>query len=80
MENSLSNSVEGMVDAMQLEDYQWELSFQDLALSGPGDEDEDESEEEGEEDGGSGGNNDEDPPLDEDIVHSPVPLQSGGKP
>ncbi|MES2890888.1 MAG: hypothetical protein V4725_02725 [Bacteroidota bacterium] len=50
-----------------------ELSF-DLAsanFSGPDDEEEEEAPEE---------EQDDNPPLDEEIVHSPVPTQSGGRP
>jgi hypothetical protein len=78
MENSFSNSGEGMVDTMLLEDQQLDFFAQNFNQTGPGDEEEEGSE--AEEEGEDKGSNDEDPPLDEEIVHSPVPLQTGGKP
>ncbi len=49
--------------------------------TGPGDDDEEEGEKETEEDEDkSKGSDDDNPPLDKDVVHSPLNPQSGGKP
>ncbi len=72
MENSSNNFEENMaqnsLSGMQHADA--DLHAADFA--GPGDEDEEEESVEEPED--------DNPPLDEDVVHSPVPTQSGGRP
>ena len=66
-----------------LEIYQSDFDLHDFGSAGPGDEEEGEdenSEDEGNDNSGNEGSDDNDPPLDEDVVHSPVPTKSGGTP
>ncbi len=76
MENSINNSAENIADFTTLENHESDFNSQSFNSSGPGDEEEEEGEEESTEEG----NNDDNPPVDPDIVHSPVPPQTGGKP
>jgi len=82
MENSFSNSGEGLADAMLFADQQSDFYSQVFNSTGPGDEDDDESEEEVDEEGGEEdtGNDEENPPRDKNIVHSPVTIQVGPGP
>lgn len=94
MENSSNNFAEDMAYATLLETQESDFNTQFADSPGPDDEDEveeeqdeEESGEDGEEKGrGKGGrkggeesNNGDDPPLDEDVVHSPVTTQTGGR-
>ena len=72
MENSSNNFAENIAEDAFLMLQDSGLDLPSSNFSGPDDdEEEDGGEEEGQEDN---------PPLDEDIVHSPVPTQSGGRP
>ena len=76
MENSINYSAESNADFAVIENQESDFNTQSLNLPGPGDEDEEEGAEESQE----AGNDDDNPPVDPDIVHSPVPPQTGGKP
>lgn len=71
MENSSNYFAVDMTEdaILSVQDSSFDLA--PVNFSGPDDEEE---EEEGEEE------QDDNPPLDEEIVHSPVPTQSGGRP
>ena len=63
--------------------FEIEHSAFDMHASGSTEPDEDEEEDEDEEDDEEKGNddsNENDPPLDDNVVHSPLPPQTGGKP
>jgi len=76
MENSINNSAENNADFTTLESQESDFNTQLFNSPGPGDEEEEAGEEESPEEG----NDDNNPPVDPDIVHSPVPPQTGGKP
>jgi hypothetical protein len=72
MENSSNNFEENMTQNSLLDEQVPDSDLHAAHFDGPGDEDE-------EEEGGEE-MEDDNPPLDEDVVHSPVPTQSGGRP
>lgn len=74
MENSFENVAENIADFAEANSHQSYFFSCFNNAGGPGDEDEEKGEGEGE------GNDDENPVLDPNIVHSPVPPQTGGKP
>ena len=74
---STFNNFESAANATQFEDQQSGFAVQTLDF--PGGEDEDGGDEEDDEDKSNVPNNDN-PPLDGDVVHSPVNPQPGGKP
>ncbi len=76
MQISSNNSAEDMTYSTLLESYEADFNAQFVDLSGPDDEDNEEEEE----DGGNESDNANDPPLDEEVVHSPVPTERGGMP
>ena len=71
MENSSNNLTGNSAEDTFSTDQQINFAEQSFFTSGPDDEDEEPAEEE---------EQDDNPPLDDEIVHSPVPTQSGGKP
>ena len=71
MENSSNNLTEKSAEDTFSTDEQFNLAAQSLGSFGPDDEDEEPADEEELEDN---------PPLDDEVVHSPVPTQSGGRP
>jgi len=71
MENSSNNLTEKGAEDTFSTDEHFNLAEQSFAGFGPDDEDEEPGEEE---------EQDDNPPLDDEIVHSPVPTQSGGRP
>ena len=71
MENSSNNFAENSAEDTFSTDQQFDFIEQASFATGPDDEDEEPAEEE---------EQDDNPPLDDEIVHSPVPTQSGGKP
>ena len=73
MENSSNNLAENSVEDTFSTDQQFDFVEQTSFASGPDDEEEEEEPAEEEE-------QDDNPPLDDEIVHSPVPTQSGGRP
>ena len=78
MENLFFDFADGVTEATLLEDQQSDFNTHTFSSTGPGDEDD--SEDKSEEEGADEGNDDENPPLDSEIVHSPVTTQTGGKP
>jgi hypothetical protein len=78
MENIDYDFAESIADGM----YEIQQSnFDMLAINSPGPEDEDENDDDDKDDDkGKGSNDDNDPPLDEEVVHSPVTTQDGGRP
>lgn len=80
MENSFNNSEEEVAYTTMLHASEQGIDSQYVNDPGPEDEDEEDTEmEEGFEEEETS-NGDDNPPLDEDIVHSPVPTQTGGRP
>ena len=71
MENSSNNLAENSVEDTFSTDQQFDFIEQASFASGPHDEDEEPAEE---------AEQDDNPPLDDEVVHSPVPTQSGGRP
>ena len=76
------NDFETVTDSIIFEDQQSDFATQTFNF--PGGEGEDES---GDEEQGNEGNedqgkesDDDNPPLDKEVVHSPLPTQDGGKP
>lgn len=84
MENASNNFAESIADAMLLEDQYSNFNMQVVNYAEPDDEDEDviedEVEEEDTREDRSRGSDDDNPPLDKDVVHSPLRTQTGGKP
>ncbi len=84
MENTSKDFAESVADATTLETQHSNFNLLAVSSTEPEDEDEDEddNEKEDESEGGdkSKGSDDDNPPLDKDIVHSPLPPQTGGKP
>lgn len=85
MENSSNYSAEEMAYSTMLGNQESGSDTQFFEDPGPDDEDEEESEEEeaqqeGEEAQEAESSGDDNPPLDDDIVHSPVPTKTGGRP
>lgn len=82
MENTSTNFVESIADPIALEAQHLNFNLLSVSATEPEDEDEDDNEKEEESEGGdrSKGSDDDNPPLDKDIVHSPLPPQTGGKP
>jgi hypothetical protein len=79
------NNFETVTDSILFEDQGSYFATQTFNF--PGGEGEDEEEDDQDEDESNGGNEnqsqesgDDNPPLDEDVVHSPLPTQDGGKP
>jgi len=76
---------EGIADAL-FETQQSNAYMPAVNSAGPGDEDEEEDEEENDDDKGKSSDDkgkssdDNDPPIDEEVVHSPLSPQTGGKP
>ncbi len=83
MEIVNDNFAESIADPTMLEARPLDFNFQIFSSAAPGDGD-DENEEVDENDNESGdasqGSDDDNPPLDKDVVHSPVTPQTGGKP
>lgn len=77
MENSGINFEESMADVSLVEDQQ--SAFNSQAFSSPGPKGDDEEEDE-DENGSDEGSDEENPAIDPDIVHSPVPTQPGPGP
>ncbi len=79
MENT-NNYFEGIAELTTLETQHSNLNLQAFNSTEP--KDEDEGEEETEDEGGDKSEKpgDDNPPLDKDIVHSPLTPQTGGKP
>jgi hypothetical protein len=78
MENTSSYFTGNRCDFVLLEDHQSNFDLQVMNYSGPDDKDENENEDEGEDSNEVSG--DDNPPLDDNVVHSPVLPQTGGKP
>lgn len=79
------NNFETVTDSILFEDQQSDFAIQ--TFNSPGGEGEDEESDDDNEDESNAGNEDQgkgsdedNPPLDEDVVHSPLPTQTGGKP
>ncbi len=77
------NNLETVTDSITFEDQQLDFATQTFGL--PGGEGEDEEDGDEEESNGSNkdqskGSDEDNPPIDEDVVHSPLPTQDGGKP
>lgn len=77
MENTTNNYVESKADLTTFEDHQSNFNLQAMNSSSPNEEDENEDEDKGED--SNEGSEDSDPPLDDNVVHSPVPPQTGGR-
>jgi hypothetical protein len=76
------NNFESATDSLIFEDQQSDFATQAFF---PGGEGEDEEEDDADESNAANedqakGSDDDNPPLDEDVVHSPLPTQGGGKP
>ena len=83
METLNNDFAETVAGNAVLETYQSDFDLHDFGSAGPGDEEENEDEDaenEGNDNSGNKGSDDNDPPLDEEVVHSPVPTKSGGTP
>lgn len=68
---------EGFADAEISED-QFDFYLQNFYVPGPGDEEDDDEKDKDEDAANNPGN--DDPPLDDEVVHSPLPTDPGGKP
>ena len=79
---STFNNFESIADAIIFEDQQSDFAVQTLNFPGGEDEDDDDSDDEEQNNGDDKSNaaDDDNPPLDDDVVHSPLPTQPGGKP
>lgn len=75
---STFNNFETAFDSILFEDQQPDFATQTFSFPG-GDDDEEEDGNDDAEDK-SNGADDDNPPLDDDVVHSPLPTQPGGKP
>ena len=80
MQNTTNDYAESTTDAALLEMEQSELYVYAMNSPGPEDENEDDDEDENDNSDKGKGSTDDDPPIDEDVVHSPLPPQTGGKP
>jgi len=69
-----ANNFENLVDTFLVEDGEYFANQTDY-FPGPGDDDEDEG---GEDKSNEG--DDDNPPLDDEVVHSPLTTETGGKP
>ena len=78
METTQFFSDESMTDAATFQDQSFDFNLQNQDAPTP-DDDEDENDDE-DDDKGSNESGNDDPPLDQDVVHSPVIPQDGGKP
>jgi hypothetical protein len=80
MENINNDFAENIADAV-FEIEQSNFYLPDINSPGPGDDDDEEGDDDADKDKDkSKSSNDDDPPLDEDVVHSPLTTQDGGKP
>lgn len=84
MENTSNSFLESIDELAILESQQFDFNLQAANVTEPGDEDEDEAENEDESEDVSEDNSQrsdgDNPPLDPNIVHSPVTPQPGGNP
>ena len=74
-----------VTDSMIFEDQQSDFATQTFSFPGGEGEDEDDDDEDDNDNSNddkdkSKASDDDNPPLDEDVVHSPLPTQTGGKP
>lgn len=75
---STFNNFESVADYVIFEDQQSGVATQTLEF--PGGEDEDGGDDEEDDTDKTKVSDDDNPPLDEEVVHSPLPTQGGGKP
>lgn len=82
MENINNDFAETIAGNAVPEIYQSNFDLHDFNSPGPEDEEEDEedTEDAGKDETSNEATDDNDPPLDEDVVHSPLPPKSGGTP
>lgn len=77
---STFNNFESITDSFIIEDQQPVFAMQTLEFPGGDDEDGGDDEEEADDSDKTKVSDDDNPPIDEDVVHSPLPPQGGGKP
>ena len=77
-----ANNFEGQTEGLIFEDAQSYFSMQTDYFPGPGDDDNNDDGGDNEDNGkgNNSGADDDNPPIDEDVVHSPLTTESGGKP
>ena len=81
------NNFESVTDSILFEDQQSNFATETFGFQGGEGDDDEEDGDEDESNAGDTGNEDQDkwsddnnPPLDDEVVHSPLPTQTGGKP
>jgi hypothetical protein len=77
---STFNNFESIVDAITFDNQQSDFAVQTLNFPGGEDDDDSDNEDKNNGDDKSNAADDDNPPLDGDVVHSPLPTQPGGKP